>query len=369
MVNKTSEKRTMDSYPVAFVGIICTLFGFQILVGFVCNVVILSFWYVERQKRLHARGPRGSNFVTLMKVLDLWICVSAVPACLLALVLTKEKNLLVCFIKEGTVMFASVSSLVCIMLVSLDRYTAVVRPTSQTFTRKRVRICRVVVVLSACIGGILPSLSFFMGSYSQGKIDSTKILHCRYVVWIFQPNYFYEFYYLILFIVTVFVVITCYSAVLKAAKKRLAPKINLLQIPNPTKIANDAGKRRLEAKATRMTLAVIVCFIVCWGPHAIVTLFQFAFPDSTEVDMIQTCCLFLAFLSPVLHPFIYTYESKRHAKTNVVGSAEISKCDNGRKKELKRINSIPVSPTSADFVSSADSFTFNSSATFATSNV
>ena len=359
----------MDFYPVAFVGIMCTLFGLQIFVGVVCNLVILSFWFMERQKRSHTRGPRGSNFVTLMKVLDLWICFTAIPACLLALVLKRENNLLLCFLKEGLVMFASVSSLVCIMLVSLDRYTAVVRPTAQTFTRKRVRICRVIVVLSACVGCILPSLSFFMGSYSQGKLDSAKILHCRYVVWMFQPYYFYDFYYVILFIVTVFIVVICYSAVLKAAKKRLAPKMNLLQVPNPTKVANDAGKRRLEAKATRMTLAVVVCFIVCWGPHVVVTLLQFGFPESVEVDMIQTCCLFLAFLSSVLHPFIYTYESKRHAKTNVVASAEVSRCENGRKRELNRLSSVPISPSSVDYVSSADSFTFNSSVTFATSTV
>lgn len=359
----------MDSYPIAFVGMMCTLFGLQIFVGVICNLVILVFWYLERQKRSHARGPRGSNFVTLMKILYLWICFTVIPFCLITLVLKKEDNLLLCFIKEGAVMFSSTSSLVCIMLVSLDRYTAVVRPTAQIFTRRRVRVCRVIVVLSASIGFILPSLSFLMGSYSQAKLDSVKILHCRYVVWVFQPYYFYDFYYVILFIVTVFIVFICYNAVLKAAKKRLAPRMNLLQVSFPGKSSSDAGKRRLESKATRMTLAVIVCFIVCWGPHALVTLLQFGLPESLEIDMIQTCCLFLAFMSPVLHPFIYTYENKRHAKTNVVGTSDNFHTGTFRKSELNRLNSVPVSPSSVDCVSSADSFTFNSTATYASATV
>lgn len=359
----------MESYPVAFVGLMCTLFGLQTVVGIVCNLVILIFWYLERQKRSHTRGPRGSNFVTLMKILDLWICLTAIPVCLLSLILKKENNLALCFIKEGLIMFASTSSLVCIMLVSLDRYTAVVRPTAHVFTHGRVRVCRVVVVVSAGVGSLLPLFSFLMGSYSQAKVDSTEILHCRYVVWVFKPYYFYDFYYVILFIATIFIVFICYSAVLKAAKKRLAPRINLLQVPNTGKSASDAGKRRLESKATRMTLAIIVCFIVCWGPHVIVTLLQFGLPGSLEIDMIQTCCLFLAFLSPVLHPFIYTYEGKRHTKTNTIGSAEISQCGTFRKTELNRLNSVPISPSSADFLSSADSFTFNSTATYATSTV
>ena len=357
----------MESYPVVFVGILCTLYGLQIFVGVICNLVILVFWYLERQKRSHTRGPRGSNFITLLKVLDLCICVTAIPLCLVALVIKKEDNLMVCFIKEGSVMFSSTSSLVCIMLISLDRYTAVVRPTAQIFTTRRVKICRVIVVLSACIGFILPSLSFLMGSYSQAKLDSVKILHCRYIVWLFQPYYFYEFYYIVLFLVTVVIVFICYNSVLKTAKKRLVPRITLLQVSIPGRVASETGKRRLESKATRMTLAIIVCFIVCWGPHVIVTFLQFGMPESLEIDMLQTCCLFLAFMSPVIHPLIYTYENKRHAKTNVVGSTDNFRNESTRLSELSKLNSsAPVTP-SADYVSSVDSFTFNSTATYASS--
>ena len=300
------------------------------------------------------------------QMLDLCVCVTAIPLCLAALVVHKEHNLTVCFIKEGLVMFNSTSSLVCIMLISLDRYTAVVRPTSQIFTPRRVRVCRVIVVLSATVGAILPSFSFLMGSYSQAKLDSVRILHCRYVVWLFQPHFFYEFYYIVLFIATVLIVFICYNSVLKTAKKRLVSRMTFLTVSDPGRVASETGKRRLESKATKMTLAIIVCFIVCWGPHVIVTFLQFGMPGCLEIDMLQTCCLFLAFMSPVIHPLIYSYENKRRGRTNVVGSAE-----NGgsRLSELSKINaSLPLSP-SADFISSVDSYTFNSTATFASSNI
>ena len=74
--------------------------------------------------------------------------------------------------------------------------------------------------------------------------------------------------------------------------------------------------------------------------------------------MIQTYCLYLAFPTPS-YPLIQASDMLRLTE-------EISTSDNGRKKELNRMNSILMFPTSVEYVTSANNFSCYSFATFAT---
>jgi hypothetical protein len=67
--------------------------------------------------------------------------------------------------------------------------------------------------------------------------------------------------------------------------------------------------KKQELKATRVAFLVVVSFLVCWVPHMVLTVVQYACPEILIIDMVQAVCLAIAFLAPIIHPVIYTYET------------------------------------------------------------
>lgn len=214
-------------------------------------------------------------------------------------------------------MFASSGSSFCVLLISVDRYIAVVLPTKHLLTPFRIKVCRFCAAVVALIGLALPSMSLLMGFYESAKIESLDILPCRYVVWVFKPYYLYEIYYIISFLIAVITTFLCYRSVLKVVRRRL-----LLRAASTSTSASASENnqnidkfRKPEFKATRVAFAVVVSFLVCWGPHVVITIVQFTLPDNLIIDMIQSVCLGIAFLTPVIHPVIYTYETSDSRNT------------------------------------------------------
>ncbi|XP_060585437.1 G-protein coupled receptor 161-like [Ruditapes philippinarum] len=307
----------MIRYPAEYIALVCFLLVGEVIVGLTLNLYIMIRWYSDTARKAKNR-KNGNNFIVTLKFMDLFICGTAIPFAFAVLIVDSDHNLVVCFIKEGLVMFASSGSSFCVLLISVDRYIAIVWPTKNLLTAGRILFCRVFAVLFALIGLILPSLSLLMGLYTNAYSQSKNILPCRHVVWIFKPNYLYEVYYIISFLIAVITTFICYHYVLKVVRRRMLLRSTTV---SSTSAAAQKDKsyaerfRRQEYKATRVAFAVVVSFLVCWGPHVIITVIQLTLVENIIVDMIQSVCLVFAFLAPIIHPVIYTYETNDRRKT------------------------------------------------------
>ncbi|XP_045198878.2 melanopsin-like [Mercenaria mercenaria] len=315
----------MVGYPAEFVALVCFLLAGELIIGLTLNLYIMIRWYNDKTRKAKNR-KNGNNFIITLKFMDLFICVTAIPFAFAALIVNSDHNLVVCFIKEGFVMFASSGSSFCVLLISVDRYIAIVWPTKNLLTHKRILTCRVIAVLFALIGLVLPSLSLLMGMFYTARSQSSSLLPCRHVVWIFEPNYLYEIYYIFSFLIAVIITFLCYHSVLKVVRRRLLLRATTVTHASAsTQRANSYVDRfrRQEYKATRVAFAVVVSFLVCWGPHVIITVIQFTLVESLVIDMIQSVCLVIAFLTPIIHPVIYSYETNDRKDTFTMSSVPI----------------------------------------------
>lgn len=300
------------------------MFAGEILIGTVLNVYVTIKWIKDRRGR--GKSKDGNNFIATLKIIDLVICVTVIPFSLAALVVARRDNTVVCFLKEGLVVFAGSGSCAGVLLISFDRYCAVVLPTKKVLTPKRVRLCRLCVVFVSILGLILPSFCLFMGHFYTGVKLSKEALHCREVIWVFQENYFYNVYYILLFVVTVFCVFLCYRSVLQVVRRRLAMHTTTLTMTSSVTSESDAKAyrfRRQEFRATRLAFAIVLTFLVCWGPHVIVIMIQMKFPTSVVLDMIQSVCLVIAYLTTIVHPVIYSHETMERSTPVIARSTSL----------------------------------------------
>lgn len=308
----------MRQYPAEFVALVCFLLAGEIIIGLSLNLYIMIRWYNDSARKITKNKRNGNNFIITLKFIDLFICATVIPFAFAVLIVNSENNLVVCFIKEGLVMFASSGSSFCVLLISVDRYIAVVWPTKHLLTPCRILTCRLIAVIFAVFGLVLPSLSLLMGFYYDAKVESLDVLPCRHVLWLFKPYYLYEIYYILSFLIAAITTFLCYHSVIKVVRRRILVRTTTVGSTSTSGTDNRSNVERFrkqEFKATRVAFAVVVSFLVCWGPHVTITVVQFTLVDSLIVDMVQSVCLVIAFLTPIIHPLIYTYETSGRRNT------------------------------------------------------
>lgn len=304
----------MELYPIGFVVVISLVFAIEVVVGLSLNIYSLINFYKLRNTIQQRKNKSGCNFVITLKIIDFVICATVIPITFFVQVIDKENNLVPCLMKEGLVIMATSGSSICIMLLSVDRYVAVVLPTRSILTIHRVKICKILLCMVALTGSVLPSLCFVMGSYHYGIDESVKHKSCRHIIWMFKPFFLYDLFYILPFVVAVVITGICYKAVLKVVKQRLTQRIMRVKIVSvpASSIVGSSGLGRFRAqeiKVQRAAFAATGCFLFCWGPHVAITVVQIVLPGDNLIDMIQSACLSLAFLSTIINPIMYRYQT------------------------------------------------------------
>lgn len=310
----------MELYPLSYVIVISVVFGIETFLGLTLNLYTLVKWFKSRKNLQQRRNNNGCHFVITLKILDFVICATVIPLALFVQVIDKEDNLVPCLMKEGLVIMATSCSSVCVMLVSIDRYVAVVLPTRTIMTAFRVKICKVFICFTALTGSALPSLCFVTGSNDYGMKESVKHKSCRHIIWLFKPFYMYDLFNILPFAVAFITTGICYKSVLNVVKFRLRQRITRVRVNtvSPISSAHEAVSmnrfRAQEIKVQRVAFAATLSFLVCWGPHVAITIVQCILPRDALIDEIQSAVLSLAFLTPIIHPLLYKYETSKNRR-------------------------------------------------------
>ncbi|KAL2082347.1 hypothetical protein ACEWY4_022165 [Coilia grayii] len=198
-------------------------------------------------------------------------------------------------------------SVLFLVLVSVDRYLALVKPMRPSCLRRAPwakRICLGIWLLGLLLS--FPGLLFRTVAHVPEAGVTACFLRYPHPAWRVQHNVTVN---VVGFLVPLPIVAFCTHHILRALRdSRLA-------------VVAAAGVRN-ERKATQLVLAVLVIFVVCWMPYQLVRLLDtvnyFLVAKSCAwldfMDVSEQLVTYLAYSNSVINPFLYVIVGKHFRK-------------------------------------------------------
>ncbi|XP_069134498.1 visual pigment-like receptor peropsin [Argopecten irradians] len=278
--------------------IIGTVLTITTLVGIFAN----SFGILIFVKHKHLRSPTNL-FVAGLATCDLLMLVLAIP---LAAVSSFSHHWVggypTCVFEGFLVYFLGLTSLYLLCAISIDRYIVIALPMKSALVTKRVAVCAIV----GCYGlgffwAMLPLLGW--NSYQlEGLMTSCAVL------WDTTNAKDYSYNVVIFFTCFIFPIIImcfCYHQVYRT--------VRAVSRNNKWDVGTRVTKRKLklERNIAITILIMIVVFVCCWTPYAIVS-FWAAFGNSSDIPLLVAGLPpYIAKTACVWNPIIYICTNKQ----------------------------------------------------------
>ncbi|XP_020508324.2 B2 bradykinin receptor [Labrus bergylta] len=188
-------------------------------------------------------------------------------------------------------------SIYFLVLISIDRFVALVHPLSNTRMR-RPKFAKLGCLL-VWVFGFLLSIPMLM--YRKLKLDEGNNTLCSFE---FPTETVYLLYEgtisLFIFIIPIFIIFFCTYKIVRGLNARL-------------------NSQKTEQKATTLVLAVLLAFLICWVPFHLVRIVELVLvlkplAVRTAVDTCRMIFLYLGFFNSVLNPVLYVIVGKKFRK-------------------------------------------------------
>ncbi|XP_037631350.1 G-protein coupled receptor 22-like [Sebastes umbrosus] len=142
-------------YSLGFQVSLTSFLMLELVLGFSSNLTVLVL-YCSQSNLVDS----VSNMVTVnLHVLDVAVCVLCLPLTLVVVLLPPGPNLaLLCCFHEACVTFASISTAINILVISLDRYDISVRPANRLLTTRRATLLLAAVWVTSVAVFFIPFL-------------------------------------------------------------------------------------------------------------------------------------------------------------------------------------------------------------------
>ncbi|TVK90528.1 putative G-protein coupled receptor 22 [Bagarius yarrelli] len=216
-------------YPISFqVSLTCFLLV-ELVLGFSSNLTVLVL-YCSQSNLVDS----VSNMVTVnLHVLDIVVCVLCLPLTIVIVLLPVGRNLeLICCFHEACVTFASISTAINVLVISLDRYDISVRPANRFLTPRWAALLLAAVWAVSLAVFFIPFIEVdFFSSEPENGLASSSLAPAwrnRTLLCVGGQGYYTAFrmYYHILlqmpiFFITVVVMLFTYSRILRALNIRI----------------------------------------------------------------------------------------------------------------------------------------------------
>ncbi|XP_037535226.1 vasopressin V2 receptor [Nematolebias whitei] len=197
------------------------------------------------------------------------------------------------------------SSTYMIVVMTIDRYQAICNP-MVTFQRRRARwngpVCAAWCV--SLLGGLPQLFIFSQVEVAPGVHDCwahfIKPWGLRaYVTWTT----------LVIFVVPVFTVIVCQVRICRALHTnfhmKAQPARETVCKPLPTRTSSVAGLSKARVKTVKMTVVIVLAYVICWAPFFTVQLWSVWDEDAPTQSATFTVLMLLASLNSCVNPCIY----------------------------------------------------------------
>ncbi|XP_070579927.1 G-protein coupled receptor 22-like isoform X1 [Ptychodera flava] len=307
--NNLPKADTLPS-PHYVVTMSCVLI-IELIVGLVFNIIVL-LTYHSPSRPIHSSGDL---FITNMNIVDILISSISITMTL-TLLLTPITEPLFCYFHEATVSFASTTSAVNVLIISLDRRDKILHPMNRRFTDKNAIW---IILLTWCIsfGGFCSPFFGLNSTDFQKASELSQVIHkrCYYWFYISRHNYYYELYHIPIFFIASFVMIFAYYSIIKVARRGRSTHSSVL---HPATVASTTQSTSVNApintnykdpeKRVSLTISIIIAtFIICWGPHTCTSIAILCSRPNQQYEMLQHCLLVLAYSTTVTHPILYVF--------------------------------------------------------------
>ncbi|XP_038074144.1 G-protein coupled receptor 22-like [Patiria miniata] len=300
-------------YPIPYVVILSVVLVIEMLAGVLSNIAVLFSYHVNKK---FIRSV-SDVFIINMNVVDIIICLVSIPSTLVA-VLSNPSIPLFCFFHEATVSFASVASAVNVVVISLDRYDKISHPLVRKFNMRNVRWILPITWVLSLLGFCSPLFGLDLDKFDevQQRFESEQH-HCFYWFFSSRDNHLYELYYIPIFFVATFVMTYAYYGIIRITRVKtihsalVKATVNMKVDSNKKVIAAANNHRDPEKRVSRTTTIIILTFITCWGPHAIISIVIVArgYASSGEItlDILERWLVALGYTTTLMHPILYVF--------------------------------------------------------------
>ncbi|XP_064097944.1 allatostatin-A receptor-like [Macrobrachium nipponense] len=331
--NQTGEEEPVFEYAVIVAIVVPIIFGIIVLVGFFGNTLVVIVIVVNKQMR-----STTNYLIFSLAVADLLFIVFCVPFTASDYILPSWPfGGIWCQTVQYLTYVTAYASVYTLLLLSLDRFLAVVHPiaalTIRTERNALYAIATIwILILTSCI-----PLYLCHGIQKQNYEDEVY-LNCAFLDQEYNHMAFHIGFITTMYFLPLTVIVVLYLMILN----RLWYGV----VPGGSRSAESVrGKKRV----TRMVVIVVVTFIVCWFPIQLVLLLKsLGMYEMTTVRIItQIGAQVLAYINSCVNPILYAFLSDpfRKAFRKVISCGPQRRTMlNGRTDFEKSIESRPLNP-------------------------
>ncbi|XP_060774280.1 G-protein coupled receptor 22-like isoform X2 [Neoarius graeffei] len=353
-------------YPVGFqVSLTCFLL-LELVLGFSSNLTVLVL-YCSQSNLVDS----VSNMVTVnLHVLDIVVCVLCLPLTIVVVLLPASRNLeLICCFHEACVTFASISTAINVLVISLDRYDISVRPANRFLTPRWAALLLAAVWAVSLAVFFIPfiEVDFFSSEPENGLASSSlaPVWRNRTLLCVGGQGYYTGlgmYYHILLqvpiFFVTVVVMLFTYSRILRALNIRIGSHMRRsqrrsgatcrgrqrrrkkrgasadieggAQTTNQTKqltlgvqasvsaiialrraVRRHRDRRERQRRVFRMSLIIICSFLGCWAPISVANILILTLGPSSTLVRVRLWFLAMAYGTTISHPLLYAFTRQK----------------------------------------------------------
>ncbi|KAG7218172.1 hypothetical protein INR49_007454 [Caranx melampygus] len=205
------------------------------------------------------------------------------------------------------------SSTYMIVVMTVDRYQAVCNPMVK-FQRARSRLnIPVCVAWGISVLGSLPQIFIF------SQVEIAPGVHDCWASFI-QPwglQAYISWTTLVIFVLPVITVVVCQVRICRAIQTNLYQKSQQRGgggLPMPSRASGVAGMSKARVKTLKMTVVIVLAYIVCWAPFFTVQLWSAWDTHAPKETATFTILMLLASLNSCANPCIYLLFSGQFPK-------------------------------------------------------
>ncbi|KAK7899183.1 hypothetical protein WMY93_020036 [Mugilogobius chulae] len=215
------------------------------------------------------------------------------------------------------------------VVISLDRQSAILNPLAISTARRRNRVMLVLAWSMSALFSVPQMFIFhtvtitYPAEFTQCTTRGSFLNH-------WQETAYNMFTFSCLFLLPLMIMITVYTRIFHQISKRMKGKSLSAGDPDWRCTQNNIPKARM--RTLKMSMVIVLCFIVCWTPYYLLGLWYWFFPDDLEgkVSHSLTHILFIfGLFNTCMDPIIYGLFTvrfrglrKHYCKANVRSDSE-----------------------------------------------
>uniref|UniRef100_A0A3B4BK67 Type II GnRH receptor n=1 Tax=Periophthalmus magnuspinnatus TaxID=409849 RepID=A0A3B4BK67_9GOBI len=193
------------------------------------------------------------------------------------------------------------------VVISLDRQSAILNPLAINMARRRNRVMLVVAWTLSTVFSVPQIFIFhnvtitFPAEFTQCTTRGSFLTH-------WQETAYNMFTFCCLFLLPLIIMITVYTRIFIQISKRMKGKTDKMVTADPDWRCSQNNIPKARMRTLKMSLVIVMCFIVCWTPYYLLGLWYWFFPDDLEgkVSHSLTHILFIfGLFNTCMDPIIY----------------------------------------------------------------